>query len=182
MKTTTYFSLLVIFLALSSCVPDQVEVRKQYYYDDELAAMRQVLDLPEEPLDYSFVLPSHLSQASFVSTDVNDDVATLGRVLFYDKALSATGQVSCASCHHQELAFSDNKALSQGVNGNTTVRNSLALGAVASFGAFYGDSPSSFNGGSTAFMWDNRFVDAQTQTREAIMNEKWAIICQVTKQ
>ncbi len=31
----------------------------------------------------------------------------LGRRLFYDKHLSSTGQLSCASCHKQEFAFSD---------------------------------------------------------------------------
>lgn len=40
----------------------------------------------------------------------------LGRKLFYDKRLSSDGTVSCASCHKQELAFTDGKAKSRGVN------------------------------------------------------------------
>ncbi|MEC4727161.1 cytochrome-c peroxidase [Shewanella sp. D64] len=32
---------------------------------------------------------------------------TLGRYLFYDKALSANQSQSCASCHLQSLAFSE---------------------------------------------------------------------------
>ncbi|AFM04693.1 cytochrome c peroxidase [Bernardetia litoralis DSM 6794] len=40
----------------------------------------------------------------------------LGRKLFYDKRLSSDGTVSCATCHKQELAFTDGKAKSIGVN------------------------------------------------------------------
>jgi cytochrome c peroxidase len=40
----------------------------------------------------------------------------LGRKLFYDKRLSSDKTVSCASCHKQELAFTDGKAKSIGVN------------------------------------------------------------------
>ena len=98
-------------------------------------------------------------------------MATLGRVLFYDKALSATGEVSCASCHHQENAFADNKALSDGINNNQTKRNSLALGSVVSFSAYYGNSSfgSSFN---VPFMWDNRFASATEQAKAAITSNE----------
>lgn len=36
----------------------------------------------------------------------------LGKALFYDPKLSANGQVSCATCHQPERAFSDGMALS----------------------------------------------------------------------
>ena len=42
----------------------------------------------------------------------------LGRHLFYEKALSVTNTVACASCHRQELAFTDGLARAQGVNGS----------------------------------------------------------------
>ncbi len=52
----------------------------------------------------------------------------LGRLLFYDKRLSGNNQISCASCHHQELAFSDGVALSKmGASGNVLHRNAPAL-------------------------------------------------------
>jgi cytochrome c peroxidase len=56
----------------------------------------------------------------------NNDLVTLGRVLFYDKNLSANQQIACASCHKQNLGFSDNKNLSDGFMGETTRRNSPA--------------------------------------------------------
>ncbi|MCG2614088.1 cytochrome-c peroxidase [Terrimonas sp. NA20] len=51
----------------------------------------------------------------------------LGRKLFYETALSGNNQLSCASCHKQELAFTDGKQFSTGVDGSSTKRNSMAL-------------------------------------------------------
>ncbi len=52
----------------------------------------------------------------------------LGKKLFFDKRLSGNNQVSCASCHLQELAFSDGFALTtKGISGNPLHRNSPAL-------------------------------------------------------
>lgn len=51
----------------------------------------------------------------------------LGRMLFYEKQLSANDLISCASCHKQELAFTDGKAFSTGVDGSFTKRNSMSL-------------------------------------------------------
>lgn len=39
---------------------------------------------------------------------------TLGKQLFYDKRLSRNNTISCGSCHHAALAFSDSLALSPG--------------------------------------------------------------------
>jgi cytochrome c peroxidase len=55
----------------------------------------------------------------------------LGRKLFYDPRLSRTGEVSCASCHKQELAFADPRPVSIGVNGRTGQRNAPALANLA---------------------------------------------------
>jgi cytochrome c peroxidase len=53
---------------------------------------------------------------------MDDKVATLGRVLFYDKKLSSNNSVSCASCHKQELAFGVAELQGTGVNGHTPRR------------------------------------------------------------
>ena len=53
--------------------------------------------------------------------------ATLGRVLFYDKNLSVTNSVSCASCHKQAFAFGDTAVLSSGVENGLTNRHSMRL-------------------------------------------------------
>jgi cytochrome c peroxidase len=56
----------------------------------------------------------------------SDDLITLGRVLFYDKNLSKDKSVSCASCHNQKLAFSDNVDFSTGSENRKTSRNKLS--------------------------------------------------------
>jgi cytochrome c peroxidase len=53
--------------------------------------------------------------------------STLGRVLFYDKALSIDNSISCASCHKQKFAFGDTALISGGVGGGVTVRHSMRL-------------------------------------------------------
>ena len=72
---------------------------------------------------------------------VRDHKAFLGRVLFYDKRLSADNSMSCASCHKQEKAFADDKALSDGIHGQKTARNSMPLAnmAFAADGKFFWD-------------------------------------------
>jgi cytochrome c peroxidase len=51
----------------------------------------------------------------------------LGRQLFYDKRLSGNGTQSCASCHHQDKAFTDGLAVSPGSTGELTHRNAQHL-------------------------------------------------------
>jgi cytochrome c peroxidase len=51
----------------------------------------------------------------------------LGRRLFYDPKLSSNGQVACATCHKQSLAFTDGLARSVGVSGKPLVFNSMSL-------------------------------------------------------
>ncbi|MGL6045968.1 MAG: MbnH family di-heme enzyme, partial [Vogesella sp.] len=51
----------------------------------------------------------------------------LGRQLFYDKRLSGNGTQSCASCHHQNKAFTDGLAVSPGSTGELTHRNAQHL-------------------------------------------------------
>lgn len=51
----------------------------------------------------------------------------LGKKLFFDKQLSVTGQVSCASCHLPEFAFSDTVSKSRGVFDRSTKRNAPSL-------------------------------------------------------
>jgi len=103
-------------------------------------ALGEEPELPDEAFPYSDIeLPEHFandtldgfgySSGEIDSTRfdfIDDDVATLGRVLFYDKKLSALENISCASCHDQKLSFADDKAFSEGVN-TLTKRNSMAL-------------------------------------------------------
>lgn len=51
----------------------------------------------------------------------------LGRALFYDPFLSDSGKIACASCHHQDKAFTDGRAVSFGVHGRQGTRSAPSL-------------------------------------------------------
>jgi len=55
----------------------------------------------------------------------------LGRRLFYDKVLSGNGTYACASCHRQELAFTDGKARAVGSTGAVHPRSAMSLANAA---------------------------------------------------
>jgi len=102
------------------------------------------LRLPTIPFQYANVeLPPHMTQRATINrffeqsilgsdnmpvdNPITDPGATLGRVLFYDKQLSANGTTSCASCHIQENGFSDPAVFSRGFDGGMTRRQSMTL-------------------------------------------------------
>jgi cytochrome c peroxidase len=64
---------------------------------------------------------------------VNDHLATLGRVLFYDKNLSVNNAISCGSCHKQESAFADNVRFNKGFSGLDLKRNSPSIQGISGF-------------------------------------------------
>lgn len=64
-----------------------------------------------------------------LSIDHNAQVE-LGRYLFYEKALSRDSSISCATCHRQELAFTDGLPKSIGIREQVVTRNSPTLANV----------------------------------------------------
>lgn len=62
-----------------------------------------------------------------IDNPITDAGAFLGRVLFYDRLLSANGRVACASCHQQGRGFSDPRPRSMGFDGAPTRRHSMGL-------------------------------------------------------
>ena len=169
MKTSLSKLFLLVFVlgSLSSCVKDQSDVKLLYYSAEDYAELSKTLDLPSEPYDYTPFTPAHFGPVSFNA--VSNSKATLGRVLFYDKKLSANNSVSCASCHDQLKAFADPVAFSKGFEGKATLRNSFALGAVASFTSTYGDEGSSR--AQSSLFWDNRASSIAEQSRQTIQDE-----------
>ena len=65
------------------------------------------------------------------SNRVADDprAAALGQRLFFDPRLSATGTVSCATCHRPDREFQDDRPLGIGVG--TTTRRTMPVAATA---------------------------------------------------
>jgi cytochrome c peroxidase len=80
---------------------------------EPLADTKDVPNLPEEPYDYP--------------ASSNDYLAALGRVLFYEKELSANKNISCGSCHQQDHAFTDAQRFSAGTDNLHGTRNSPSI-------------------------------------------------------
>lgn len=77
---------------------------------------------------------------NFENNEFSNEGFELGKKLFFDKNLSSDQTISCASCHHQNFAFSDaGKPISEGVEGRLGRRNSPPL-----FNLIW----------HTSFMWD----------------------------
>ncbi len=82
--------------------------------------------------DYEWALPDWMPRPLVPADNpMNAAKVELGRHLFYDTRLSLDATMSCASCHRQELAFTDGRKRSEGVKGDATKRNSMTLVNVA---------------------------------------------------
>jgi len=55
------------------------------------------------------------------------ETIALGRRLYYDPVLSVDGTVSCATCHAENLGFSDGRPVSLGVGHKIGTRNALTV-------------------------------------------------------
>ena len=79
----------------------------------------------------------------------------LGRRLFFDTRLSRDGSVSCATCHQPKRAFTDGRAVAEGIGKQRGTRNTPSLLNV------------SFN--STQF-WDGRRSSLEAQALDPLTN------------
>ena len=65
----------------------------------------------------------------------------LGRYLFYDTRMSVNGKASCATCHKQELAFTDGLPVGMGATGEKHSRSAMSLVNVAYSGVLTWSDP-----------------------------------------
>jgi cytochrome c peroxidase len=115
----------------------------------------------EEPEHLSApIRPDHFPPAhyNFETHTYSKKGFELGRKLFFDPVLSVDESISCGSCHHQKDAFADGgKALSVGVFGQTTDRNSPPIMNMA---------------WNTSFMWDGGINHIEVQPFAPLINPK----------
>lgn len=112
-------------------------------------------DTPYEPQDYDLQVPADFPVLEVpVDNALTVDGVNLGRHLFYDPILSADSSMSCSSCHLPEGSFTDNLALSTGIDGLEGNRSSMSLLNVG----FY------YNG----LFWDGRTSSLEEQALQPI--------------
>lgn len=146
------FSLLILSLSFLACKKDST------LSDQNLNITSLSLNLPENPANYANPqLPIYYRNGPVAAADntpsfnpVTNAGATLGRVLFYDKQLSANNTISCASCHQSTNGFSDQAVLSSGFENGLTGRHSMSL----TNSRYYA---------SGRFFWDERALSLENQ-------------------
>ena len=114
------------------------------------AVSSQVSYRPEMPLgldDEAFKIPK--------DNLMTKEKVELGRLLFFDKRLSANNTIACASCHIPALAFTDGQSVSTGINNQQGGRS----------------APTAINRGfSEAQFWDGRAATLEDQSIGPIAN------------
>lgn len=87
---------------------------------------------PGSPEAFDWGLPAWLPRPVVPSDNpMTAAKVELGRHLFYDMRLSRTGEMSCATCHRQERAFTDGRRTAAGATGEVHPRNAMSLANVA---------------------------------------------------
>ena len=106
----------------------------------------------------SLHLPSGLEKDKLVIPEDNPltkEKVELGKLLFFDKRLSANETIACASCHVPALAFTDGQPVSTGIHGQKGGRSApTAVNRVF----------------STAQFWDGRAATLEDQSVGPFVN------------
>jgi parallel beta-helix repeat protein len=97
---------------------------------------------------------------------IDDQRVQLGRLLFFDPILSGANDISCATCHHPDLGFSDARGLSMGKGGH-------GIGAERSGGALVRrGAPTIWNAAyNHKQFWDGRAEDLEEQANGPITSD-----------
>lgn len=155
---TVFFIGLVIPIVISSCRRDEQIQPATNNTGDTTQVFK--------PTPYSIEYPKGYLWPRLLANTTNpltNEGVELGKKLFYDAILSASNTISCATCHKQEYAFTDNRRFSLGPNGEVGTRNSMPLFNL------YG-SELLPNSNTHRFMWDGSQPALETQVLAPIMN------------
>lgn len=143
-------------LGATACAPEPVDIAPELRIGALPAVARAPADNPTTP-----------------------EKVELGRLLFWDPILSGPQDVACATCHHPDHGYADDRALSLGVGGrglgagrlggSLATRNSPTVLNAAFNGI---DAAGDHHPDTAPMFWDNR---AETLERQALMAIRAAI-------
>lgn len=112
----------------------------------------------EEEKNYRPEFPLGLDGDAYMVPQENPlskEKVQLGKMLYFDKRLSADNSISCASCHDPEAGFADPSPLSKGFQGKTGTRH----------------SPTIINSAFSYFQfWDGRAPSLEEQAKAPMEN------------
>jgi len=127
MRLPTLIISLFIFIFLFCGLSIATIENENLYTNEEISVLRSLWIGSMPPLPHD---PSN-------NVEKNPLAVQFGKKLFSDTRFSANEKISCATCHKEDIAFSDNKPLAEGI-GTSTRRNMPIIG-VAYFKWFFWD-------------------------------------------
>ncbi len=122
-------------------------------------------DIPFQTTAYNLVIPEGFPEMIIPADNkLTKEGVKLGRHLFFDPILSLDSTISCSSCHLPSGNFTDNLALSPGVNATMGRRSAMSLLNVGFF--------------ENGLFWDGRSSTLEIQAEKPVedpveMHEQW---------
>jgi cytochrome c peroxidase len=157
MKFDSILSAIAITFLLISCNNNDANQYKPINdYVNVKATFGSNIDLDNLDNYANQTIPSYITKDNSNGNTITDKEATLGRILFYDKNLSANNTISCSSCHIQAFAFGDHVQASVGINGTTSKHAMRLINSRFSV--------------ESKFFWDERAASLELQTTQPIQN------------
>jgi cytochrome c peroxidase len=142
-----FFFVTVVLLTLQNCKPDKP---LNIHPNDPDSLYTGTSYIFQKPFRFPNIINPYKDSVTYEGIE-------LGKRLFYDKHLSSTGQLACASCHKQQYAFSDSgNAVSTNVFGPTK-RNAPAIQNLLWAGKIF---------------WDGRANTLGAQAKDAFHGEQ----------
>lgn len=138
--------LMYLFFSLFSCRPS-----------DSISPAETEIWNVGAPEAYKLKIPDKFSKNINLPADnpLTVQGVALGRMLFYEKKLSGNNTLSCASCHKQERAFTDERRFSTGIQGIAGNKNSMSLANLL---------------WTNRFFWDGRAASLEEQALQPIQD------------
>ncbi|OAV42978.1 hypothetical protein A3850_016995 [Lewinella sp. 4G2] len=124
-----------------------------------------LIEGPSVPTAFAVDVPDYLPRPVLdADNPLTVEGIELGRRLFYDKIMGRDSAFSCSECHKQELAFTDGRALAEGIDGRVGRRSAMSLVNLV----FNGNG---FNwDGSSGKLWEQAIHPVENMLE---MDEEW---------
>jgi cytochrome c peroxidase len=118
-----------------------------------------LLSIAYQPVSYLIKKPSYFPEVPVPADNpMTMEGVQLGRRLFYDPILSGDSTQSCSSCHGIKGSFTDNLAVSKGIDGLFGRRSAMSLYNIAYAG--------------NALFWDGRAKSLEDQAGKPVEDVK----------
>lgn len=114
-------AILFLGLLLSSCSKEDINPSPS-------PTGKDLTDIPFNPTNYIIPKPDHYPEIPIPPDNPQTlEGVQLGRMLFFDPILSADSTMACAGCHFPASSFTDDLAVSTGIDGIPGRRSAMAL-------------------------------------------------------